>query len=92
MLDPDTGDIELVSPEQSGDNTATAASANQKARRHSGHGAQKTDSTGQSTANDSSTGADEPVVHCPDGSLRMGHANRSDGDSADASDKLCANR
>lgn len=90
MLDPDTGDISLVSPAHPRDDSDAAASANQKTGNNGDPKAKQTHHGKQMTASEASSGADERVVHCPDGSLRMGTAGQSDGDSGETPDKqLC---
>lgn len=93
MLDPDTGDISLISPTPSRDDTDAAASANQKTGNNGASKARQTQHGKPMTASESSSGADEPVVHCPDGSLRMGTVRQSDGYSGETPDKqLCGAR
>lgn len=94
MLDPDTGDISLKSPKPPRDDTDAAGTAHQKTGNNDDPKANNTDHGKPMTASESSSGgADERVVHCPDGSLRMGSVRQGDGDSGETPDKqLCGAR
>jgi|GEM_PF-3133409 len=95
MLDPDTGNITDV-PSQRAEEQGRASA---KADKTSGSAAQQSEQAGsgytawttrdgtQMVATDSSVASAETVVRCPDGSLRMGHASRSDTDDHDQNGK-----
>lgn len=90
MLDPDTGDITQV-PSQRDDEKAanTTSSGQQKTLKPSGYTAWTSKDGTQMISTSPAASAKERVIRCPDGSLRMGHATRSDEEGSDTPSKLC---
>ena len=89
MLDPDTGDITQVPSQRAEEKAKTTQGASQTTLQPSHYTAwRKADGT-QMIRTKPSAAVKERVIRCPDGSLRMGHASRSDEEGSDTPSKLC---
>ncbi|MDA3921096.1 MAG: hypothetical protein PF501_10510 [Salinisphaera sp.] len=85
LLDPDTGDVTQVPAQQ-----IKTGPDGKPARDADGYTSWQTKDGTQMIATDPSSAVKEQVVRCPDGSLRMGHASRSDEPGNDEASTLCA--
>lgn len=85
LLDPDTGDITQV-PDQ----TVQTDGDGKPVQDADGYTSWQTEDGTQMIGTDPSSAVKERVVHCPDGSLRMGHTGHGDKTGSDDTVALCA--
>lgn len=92
-LDPDTGDVILHPASGASDAPSSQTHApGADASTAPGHRQQQTSDATRTPSTDPKQSASEQVVHCPDGSLRMGspgHGDSSDTNDSTDTEALC---